>query len=122
MNERGIDSQAVNTIVKARITHLPERLGDRLPEVWITLSDGTEKMLFTYYLDEISRKSIFILAPQIQSLPAESGLSGRSRVFAISPPRLVVAQASTLHRVRNSRAPPRQEWIVHPLCGPDLGP
>lgn len=56
MNERGIDSQAVNKIVKARITHLPERLrlGDPLPEVWVTLPDGTEKMLFTYYPDEIS--------------------------------------------------------------------
>lgn len=54
MNEQGIDSQAVNKIVEARITHLPERLGDQLPEVWVTLADGTEKMLFTYYPDEIS--------------------------------------------------------------------
>lgn len=54
MNQKAIDSQAVNKIVKARITELPKRIGDSLPEVWISLSDGTEKMLFTYYPDEIS--------------------------------------------------------------------
>lgn len=41
-------------ILKARITPLPKQLGDPLPEVWVTLADGTEKMLFTYYPDEIS--------------------------------------------------------------------
>lgn len=43
-----------NKIVRARITPLPKQLGDPLPEVWVTLADGTEKMLFTYYPDEIS--------------------------------------------------------------------
>lgn len=41
-------------IATARITPLPKQLGDPLPEIWITLEDGTEKMLFTYYPDEIS--------------------------------------------------------------------
>lgn len=43
-----------NEVVKARITAMPKRLGDPLPEVWATLADGTEKMLFAYYPDEIS--------------------------------------------------------------------
>lgn len=54
MSQEGINSREVKTIAKARITELPKRIGDPLPEVWITLSDGTEKMLFTYYPDEIS--------------------------------------------------------------------
>lgn len=41
-------------IVRARITTLPKQPGGPLPEVWITLADGTKKMLFTYYPDEIS--------------------------------------------------------------------
>lgn len=53
-NEQRRDSQAMNEVVKARITELPRRLGDPLPEVWVTLSDGTEKMLFTYFPDELS--------------------------------------------------------------------
>lgn len=43
-----------NEIVSARITSLPKTLGDPLPQVWATFRDGTEKMLFTYYPDEIS--------------------------------------------------------------------
>lgn len=43
-----------NKIVRARITPLPKQLGNPLPEVWVTLADGTEKMLFAYYPDEIS--------------------------------------------------------------------
>lgn len=54
MNQEVLDSRSMNTIAKARITDLPRRIGDPLPEVWITLSDGTEKILFTYYPDEIS--------------------------------------------------------------------
>lgn len=54
MNQEEIDSGRMNKIVKARITAIPKQLGDPLPEVWITLADGTEKMLFTYYPDEIS--------------------------------------------------------------------
>jgi hypothetical protein len=49
------DSNAMrNEIVSARITSLPKTIGDPLPEVWATFRDGTEKMLFTYYPDEIS--------------------------------------------------------------------
>lgn len=49
------DSDAMrNQIVSARITDLPKKIGDPLPEVWATFQDGTEKMLFTYYPDEIS--------------------------------------------------------------------
>lgn len=43
-----------NRIVSARITPLPVQLGDPLPEVWATFTDGSERMLFTYYPDEIS--------------------------------------------------------------------
>jgi antirestriction protein ArdC len=49
------DSNAMrNQIVSARITDLPKKIGDPLPEVWATFQDGTDKMLFTYYPDEIS--------------------------------------------------------------------
>jgi hypothetical protein len=54
MNQEGLNSHSMDRIVKARITTLPKQLGDPLPEVWVTLPDGTEKMLFTYYPDEIS--------------------------------------------------------------------
>lgn len=54
MNQDGIRSRAMNKIVRVRITALPKQFGDPLPEVWVTLSDRTEKMLFTYYPDEIS--------------------------------------------------------------------
>jgi hypothetical protein len=54
MNDETLDSTIVSRIVKARITELPKKLGDPLPEVWITLSDGMEKLLFRYYPDEIS--------------------------------------------------------------------
>lgn len=43
-----------NQIVFARITDLPMKVGDPLPEVWAVFQDGTEKMLFTFYPDEIS--------------------------------------------------------------------
>jgi hypothetical protein len=54
MNKEPLDSTMMAKIVNARITDLPKRLGDPLPEIWITLSDGSEKMLFRYYPDEIS--------------------------------------------------------------------
>ncbi|MGH2756014.1 MAG: hypothetical protein ACRDLB_16495 [Actinomycetota bacterium] len=43
-----------NEIVSARITSLRKTIGDQLPEVWAIFKDGTDKMLFTYYPDEIS--------------------------------------------------------------------
>ena len=49
-----IDCPQVPTIERVRITAQPTRLGDPLPEVWVTFSDGTEKKLFTYYPDEIA--------------------------------------------------------------------
>ena len=48
------DRDQLPKIVSARITPLPKQLGDPLPEVWVTFDDGTEKMLFSYYPDEIS--------------------------------------------------------------------
>jgi hypothetical protein len=44
----------VRTIRSVRITAQPGRIGDPLPEVWVTFSDRSEKMLFTYYSDEIA--------------------------------------------------------------------
>lgn len=41
-------------IVKARITEQPKDIFDPMPQVWVTLEDGSEKMLFDYYPDEIS--------------------------------------------------------------------
>ena len=43
-----------NLVVSARITPLPQRLGDPLPEVWVTCEDGTETKVFDFYPDEIS--------------------------------------------------------------------
>jgi hypothetical protein len=43
-----------NTIMKARITPLPKALCDPMPEVWVTLENGEEEKLFSYYPDEIS--------------------------------------------------------------------
>ena len=49
------DSNAMrNQIVSARITDLPKQIGDLLPQVWAVFQDGTDKMLFTFYQDEIS--------------------------------------------------------------------
>ena len=42
------------TIVSARITPLPKNLLDKMPEVYVTTSDGVEQLLFEYYPDEIS--------------------------------------------------------------------
>lgn len=41
-------------IVKARITTQPKDIFDPMPEVWVTFEDGTEKLIFWYYPDEIS--------------------------------------------------------------------
>ena len=41
-------------IVKARITEQPKCWTDPLPEVHITLEDGTEKLLYSYFPDELS--------------------------------------------------------------------
>lgn len=54
MKDKAVDSNSMNKIVTARITALPKKLGDPLPEIWVTLSDGTEKLLFSFYPDEIS--------------------------------------------------------------------
>lgn len=43
-----------NLVVSARITPLPRRLGDPLPEVWVTCEDGSETKVFDFYPDEIS--------------------------------------------------------------------
>ncbi|HUP86857.1 MAG TPA: hypothetical protein VM143_14460 [Acidimicrobiales bacterium] len=43
-----------NLVVAARITPLPQRLGDPLPEVWVTCEDGTETKVFDFYPDELS--------------------------------------------------------------------
>jgi hypothetical protein len=41
-------------IVKARITPIPKALLDPMPEVWVTVENGQEEKLFSYYPDEIS--------------------------------------------------------------------
>lgn len=43
-----------NPVVSARITPLPQRLGDPLPEVWVGCEDGTETKVFDFYPDELS--------------------------------------------------------------------
>lgn len=42
------------TITSARITALPKSFLDPMPEVYITLADGVEQLLFDYYPDELS--------------------------------------------------------------------
>ena len=49
-----MDEVRTNLVVSARITPLPQRLGDPLPEVWVTCEDGSETMVFDFYPDEIS--------------------------------------------------------------------
>jgi hypothetical protein len=44
---------ADSRIVKARITEMPRTLLDPIPEVHVTLEDGTERLLFSFYPDEI---------------------------------------------------------------------
>lgn len=56
MNPSGESMEGVrsNLVVSARITPLPQRLGDPLPEVWVTCADGTETKVFDFYPDEIA--------------------------------------------------------------------
>jgi hypothetical protein len=49
-----MDDVRSNLVVSARITSLPQRLGDPLPEVWVTCEDGNEAKVFDFYPDEIS--------------------------------------------------------------------
>lgn len=49
-----MDDVRSNLVVSARITALPQRLGDPLPEVWVTCEDGSETKVFDFYPDEIS--------------------------------------------------------------------
>jgi len=44
----------MNKIISARITEIPKRLGDPLPEVWATFSDGTEKMILKDRLSSLA--------------------------------------------------------------------
>lgn len=41
-------------ITSARITPMPKSLFDPMPEVFVTLENGEEVALFSYYPDEIS--------------------------------------------------------------------
>ena len=49
-----LDDVRSNLVVSARITPLPQRLGDPLPAVWVTCEDGTETKVFDYYPDELT--------------------------------------------------------------------
>jgi hypothetical protein len=44
-------------ITHCRITKIPQGIFDPLPQVIVTLEDGTIKNLFSYYPDEISFKA-----------------------------------------------------------------
>src|SRR5207248_9092771 len=48
------DVMRTNLVVSARITALPRKLGDPLPEVWVTRQDGTETKVFDFYPDELT--------------------------------------------------------------------
>jgi len=41
-------------VVSSRITEQPKTLFDPLPMVYVTMEDGNEHYLFSYYPDEIS--------------------------------------------------------------------
>ncbi len=41
-------------ITSARITAMPKSLFDPMPQVHVTMEDGTEQFLYDYYPDEIS--------------------------------------------------------------------
>ena len=43
-----------NKIISARITEQPKSLFDPMPEVYVTLDNGKEEFLFSYFPDEIS--------------------------------------------------------------------
>jgi hypothetical protein len=46
-----------NKIISCRITEyprpMPEGMFDPMPQVWVTMEDGSEQKLFEYYPDEI---------------------------------------------------------------------
>jgi hypothetical protein len=46
--------EKIMKIVSARITDMPKSFFDPMPEVHATFEDGSEKMLFSFYPDEIS--------------------------------------------------------------------
>jgi hypothetical protein len=72
-----------NKIASARITPLPGKIGDPLPQVWATFEDGSEKMIFTYYPDEIS-----FLESDFVGLTEEEAHTlkfGRDRAYLQSP-------------------------------------
>lgn len=79
MTKNHLESTSMIKIVTARITPLPKRLGDPLPEVWARFADSSEKMLFTYYPDEISfQESDFVGLTEDE---ARLFKFGRDRVF-----------------------------------------
>jgi hypothetical protein len=41
-------------IASARITAMPEKMFDPMPQVYVKFEDGKEELLFDYYPDEIS--------------------------------------------------------------------
>ena len=56
-------------IISARITAQPKQLLDPMPQVFITLEDGTEKFLYEYYPDEISfTESEFVGLTEAQAI------------------------------------------------------
>lgn len=72
-----------NKIVSVRITPLPRKLGDPLPQVWATFEDGSERMIFTYFPDEIS-----FLESDFVGLTEEEAHTlkfGRDRAYLQSP-------------------------------------
>jgi hypothetical protein len=40
-------------IISARITAMPKSFFDPMPQVYVTMEDGTEQFLYEYYPDEI---------------------------------------------------------------------
>ena len=74
-----MDKVRSNLVVSARITARPQRLGDPLPEVWVTCEDGSETKVFDFYSDEISFSGAEFVGLTIE----ECGLLkfGRDRAF-----------------------------------------
>lgn len=79
MQNEGLDSTGMRKIVSVRITPLPQQIGDPLPEVWAKFADGPEKLLFTYFPDEISfQESDFVGLTEEQATLFKFG---RDRAF-----------------------------------------
>ena len=53
-------------IVSVYITAMPKRMLDPMPEVIVTVEDGAEVSLFTYYPDEISFKPSEFIGKTVQ--------------------------------------------------------